>query len=488
MENDDENASQAFAGFGPDGLSGLTGTLFENRFRDSLAGEPPPDGYQHWGYKLVRSDRRAGGELRWPVEKTLVESELSDGAHEGPTEPGTLAIARSVASAGVTSSVGGSVLLTVAYNPDDVLGERDDGLVLVRRAYVADTDRAGFHLSSGIFTRDPRYRAFDGLDVPALKSRERASFLGPEPLEFPGLDVRRRVRDRTRSGDLLADAVALYRQPPNDAFDLALALSAVVRDKAGGDRMARVTVQASILQRALPWERQVTIQRRIDGYLMEHFGRVDPRYEDPGRPMGCAEQWLHIAVGAGQFLNLAETLIEYDIDYEDLADDDSYEFTRRRLPGPGDSGQTTGEPVLMTGPVYMTGLGADDGVPVYPKLAAVCLPPEGQPRAMLIEPDGPCAARERQILAGGTPMAVQLDARTRMLLPEQEPGGAALPVNPVATEFLGCYPEASVPGPVRGRAVIVGVTGDGTEETDAPAGVFSQLAGLGYPVEDLDDE
>ena len=39
---------------------GLIESMFEDLFRDSLDGKQPPAGYRLWGYKLVRSDRRAG--------------------------------------------------------------------------------------------------------------------------------------------------------------------------------------------------------------------------------------------------------------------------------------------------------------------------------------------------------------------------------------------------------------------------------------------
>jgi hypothetical protein len=169
----------------------LAESLFQDWFRDSLAGKPPPAGYRRWGYKLVRSDRRAGGELRWPDQTgILAGTELSDGYRDGVTSPGTLAITGEVADVALTSAVGGSVLLTVAYNPEDIVDAQDSGLVLARRAYVADADPAALNLGSGVF-RDERYRALDAVDVPGLRDRERASFLGPEPLEHPGLDTHR---------------------------------------------------------------------------------------------------------------------------------------------------------------------------------------------------------------------------------------------------------------------------------------------------------
>jgi hypothetical protein len=68
---------------------GLVDLLYRDSFRDSLAGKQPPAGYRLWGYKLVRSDRRAGGELRWPDrDEVLVETELSDGHRGGVTSAG----------------------------------------------------------------------------------------------------------------------------------------------------------------------------------------------------------------------------------------------------------------------------------------------------------------------------------------------------------------------------------------------------------------
>jgi hypothetical protein len=309
----------------------LIDSLFQDWFRDSLAGKPPPGGYRLWGYKLVRSDRCVGGELRWPdQDETLVETELTDGYLGGVTSPGMLAITREAADVPLTSAVGGSVLLTVAYNPEDILQVQDTKLLLVRRAYVADADLAALNLGSGVF-RDKRYRALDAVDVLGLRDQERASFLGPEPLEHPGLDARPRTRIPPGSGDWLAAAVAVYRQSPNYPYDLAVALAQMARDETARQRLGTLSVNSAILQSALPWERQVAVQRRIDGYLLEQFDRVDPRAEDPQRPMGRAEQWLHVFPFSMEFLNLAETLIECDIDYDDLTPD-PLAFIERLLP------------------------------------------------------------------------------------------------------------------------------------------------------------
>lgn len=281
--------------------------------------------------------------------------------------------------------------------------------------------------------------------------------------------------------DWLAVAVGMYRQPPNDPYDLAVALANLAHDETARNRLAQVTVHSGILQYALPWERQVAVQRRIDGYLLEQFGRVDPRSEDPERPMSRAEQWLHTVVDGSQFLNLAETLIEYDIDYDDIADDDQYEFIRRLLPEQSGSKSPATAPSLMTGPVYQTGLGNDDGVPRWPELDTVYLPAKGEPRLAHLEANGPCSLRERQSLTGGPLAHLQLGAQTRMLLREQAPGDTDAPVNSVATELVSWYAVAASADPVRGHAVIVGVRGDGTE-ADAPGDVARQLADLGHPV------
>jgi hypothetical protein len=348
-------------------------SLFQDRFRDSLDGKPPPAGYRLWGYKLVRSDRCAGGELRWPDrDEVVVETKLSDGYRGGITSPGTFAITPEVADVALTSAVGGSVILTVACNPEDIIDARDSGLLLVRRAYVVDADPAALNLNNGIF-RDERYRGLRTVDVSELRDLERASFLGPEPLEHPGLDARPRIRARPGSRDWLAVAVALYRQPPNDPYDLAVALSQVANDETAHQRWTTVTVHAGILQYALPWQRQVAMQRRIDGYLLEQFGRADPRAEDPQRPMGRAEQWLHTFPYGPGLLNLAETLIEYDIDFDDLAAEDPLPFIQRLLPRQhGPSPPCAAEPSLKAGPSYQIGLG-DDEVPRWPELDAVYL-------------------------------------------------------------------------------------------------------------------
>lgn len=459
-----------------DDLFGLAGLLGPDWWRDSLGGKQPPAGYQLWGYKLVRSDRRAGGELRWPDrDEVLLETKLSDGYRGGVAPAGTLAVAGKVADVAVTSGVGGSVILTVAYNLEDVIDVHDTGLVLVRRAFVADADVAALNLNSGIF-RDERFRALDAVDVRGLREQERASFLGQEPLRHPGLDTRPRTQARPDGGDWVAAAVALYRQPPNDPFDLALALARLAGDVAARARLATVSVHASILQHALPWERQVAVQRRIDGYLLQQFGRTDPRTEDPGRPMGRAEQWLHSFPCGTEILALAETLIEYDASYDDLAADPPG-FVARLLPPRGRQAEG---PFLTPGPVYQVygGLG-DDGVPRWPELDAVYLPADGAPQVVRLEAGGPCSERERQVLLGGPVAGVRLDAETRMLVRAGAPGGAA--VNANAAALLIRYPESAAAVPVRGGALIVGTGSDG-HETNAPAGAARILAELGHPV------
>ncbi len=341
----------------------LARSMFRDWFRDSLEGQGPPPGYQEWGYKLVRSDRSAGGGLSWPARgEVLVETGLSDGYRGGVTPPGLLAVARDVAGVAATSAVGGSVLLTVAFNTGDVAGQEVDGVVLVRRAFVADADLAAMNLSSGIFS-DARYRPFDTVDVGGLHAAERASFLGPEPLQPPGLDTRPRTTTARPggSGDWLAVAAAVYRQPPNDPAVLAAALAQLTGDEAARQRLAQLQVHASVLQHALPWDRQVAVQRRVDGYLLEHFGRTDPGREDPARPMSRAEQWLH-TLFAAEFLNLAETLIEYDAGFDDLAAD-PLALLQRLLPAPAGRRELP-SPLLMPGPAYLIlNLSGDDGKP-----------------------------------------------------------------------------------------------------------------------------
>ncbi|MGH3292644.1 MAG: hypothetical protein ACRDP7_12630 [Trebonia sp.] len=60
----------------------------------------------------------------------------------------------------------------------------------------------------------------------------------------------------------------MYRQPPNCPYDLALALAQVANDEAARKQLAAMHVSASIVQFALSWERQVAVQRRVDGYLL----------------------------------------------------------------------------------------------------------------------------------------------------------------------------------------------------------------------------
>jgi hypothetical protein len=275
-------------------------------------------------------------------------------------------------------------------------------------------------------------------------------------------------------------AVGVYRQPPNDPYDLALALAQVASDEAAREQLAAVHVHASILQFALPWERQIAVQRRIDGYLLEQFGRVDPRAEEPERPMGRAEQWLHTFPFGTEFLNLAETLIEYDTDYDHLAAD-SIALVQRLLPQPrGHASQDT-SPALAPGPAYQiySGLGDDDGVPRWPELTAVYLAATGEPRMVRLEADGPCSSRERQTLLGGPVTHVQLGTGTRMLLQAGAPGEAA--VNAAATALFSRYPEAPPAQQVRGGALLTGTRSDGAE-ADAPDEAVQHLADLGYPV------
>ncbi len=458
---------------------GLVESLFQDWFRDSLDGKPPPAGYRLWGYKLVRSDRCAGGDLRWPEQdNVLVETQLSDGYGDGVTPAGMLAIVRNAADVALTSHVGGSVLLTLAFNPEDIVDTRDNGVMLVRRAYVADADIIAQNLNRGILG-DYRYQPLHAVDVLGQQDKERASFLGPEPLQPPGLDVRLRTRSRPGSGDRLAAAIAVYRQPPNDPFDVALALIQVAIDEESGRRLAAVHKNASILQSALPWERQVAVQRRIDGYLLEHFGRVDPRSDDPDRPMGRAEQCLHAFTWGIQFLNLAETLIEWDIDYDDLADGDSLAFVQRLLPPYRELSRQVAPPVLSPGPAYQIRPWLSDGVPRWPELDAVYLPAGGEPVLVRLEANGPCSARERHCLLGGPVTHMDLDATTRMLIRADAPGEAS--VNAIAAALLSRYSNAASPSPVKGGVLLTGVRSDGAEE-DAPEAAVQHLAALGHPV------
>lgn len=259
----------------------------------------------------------------------------------------------------------------------------------------------------------------------------------------------------------------------------------MANDEPARRQLATVHVHASILQYALPWERQVAVQRRIDGYLLEPFRRVDPRGEDPQRPMGSAEQWLHNFPFGTEFLNLAETLIEYDIDYDDLAAD-SLAFVQRLLPQPREHASQALPSSLAPGPMYQiyAGLGDDDGVPRWPELAAVYLPPAGEPQMVRLETNGPCSLRERQRLLGGPLTHVQLDTKTRMLQLPGAPGEAA--VNAVAKALLSCYPKAATADPVRGGVLLTGTSSDGTA-ADAPDQAVQHLADLGHPVVPRED-
>jgi hypothetical protein len=192
------------------------------------------------------------------------------------------------------------------------------------------------------------------------------------------------------------------------------------------------------------------------------------------------DQWLHTFPFGAEFLNLAETLIEYDIDYDDLAAD-SLAFVQRLLPRPHGHASQGMPPTLTPGPRYRTygGLGDDDGVQQWPELTAVYLPAAGEPRMVRLEANGPCSSRERQRLLGGPVTHVQLDTETRMLLQAGAPGAA--PVNGVATALLSRYPEVPSAEPVRGGALLIGTRGDG-RETDAFEEAIQRLADLGYPV------
>jgi hypothetical protein len=224
------------------------------------------------------------------------------------------------------------------------------------------------------------------------------------------------------------------------------------------------------------------VQRRIDGYLLEHFGRTDPRGEDPQRPMGRAEQWLHTFPYGTGFLNLAETLIEYGTSYGDLAADPDA-FVQRLLPKPGRPVSRAVLPSLTPGPVYQIypGLSDDDGVLGWPELDAVYLPAAGRPRRARLEANGPCSPRERHSLLGGPVTHLQLDPKTRMLRRAQAPSDTGMPVNAVATALLSRYEKAASADPVRGHVLLIGTRGDGIE-ADAPDAAVRHLADLGHSV------
>ncbi|WP_020421084.1 hypothetical protein [Amycolatopsis sp. ATCC 39116] len=458
--------------------------LFEDHFRDSLRGDPPPAGYQHWAYKLVRSDHSAGGSLSWPTEAgALVEpGDHTDGHAHGCTAPGTLAVVTDIRHLARSSAVGGSAVLTLAFGDEDVVTWNDSGLVLLRRAYLADTDPA--HLNLGHHFSDPTYRALNSIDVSSLRARERASFLGPEPLQPPGLDVRRRVASPVPPGDWFRTALACYRQPPNDVFDVAAALAAIAGTKTCADELSTLSLHVGILRNALTWDRQVAIQRRIDGYLHEHFGRADPRTEDPERPMSRIEQWLHLYPYAPQLLNLAETLIELDLIIEDLGDDPA-EFLQEILPdlrrlrraserdAHADTESGLG-PMLDEGPAFQILPGTEDAIPRYTTVTALYLTPSGLAKLVSLEDaDAPGALRIRQAMLGKPLRTVALGSNAELVC---SANADDLPHNVLANRLLeACYPD--VDELVGGNVIIVGHR-EG-HEADVPASLLEQLAGLG---------
>lgn len=316
--------------------------LLLGAFRDSLAGGPVPVGFDHWGYTVVRVDYTSGGTLVWPHrDATMAEpGQHTDGYRGGRTEPGLLAIAADWRNVAATTDVGGSVLLTLAYRDADIVNATTPaGLVFVRRALVVDADTGGLHLHT-LTGRDIRDRTISRRDllppgdVEALWAIERVTVLGPEPLRLPGLDTRVRTRLPVEDGDWLRHTVARYRQPGHDATDVAAALAhlaAVPANDPSAAASAAVTVRAGALRASLPWDQQVAIQRRLDGYLLEQFGRVDPRVEDPDRPMTAAEQWLHLWPYGVDFLSMIETVIELDLLVEDLLSTDSMAVVLQRL-------------------------------------------------------------------------------------------------------------------------------------------------------------
>lgn len=364
----------------PQDHAGLIGRQWLDAFRNSLAGAPAPAGYDHWGYSVVRVDYTAGGSLVWPsTDGVVVEpGEHTDGFRGGRTRPGVLAIASDWHHVAATTDVGGSILLTLAYRDADVVDASDNDtsanlagsrLVFLRRALLVDADTGGFNLKAlaGRDIRDLHSTRTDWLftaDVEALQATERVSFLGPEPLQPPGLDTRVRTRLPIEEGDWLRQAVARYRQPGYTAAHVANAL-AHLADGPATDGFATATVQAGVLRAGLPWAQQVAIQRRLDGYLLGEFGRVDPRVEQPERAMDAVEQWLHLYPYGTEFLNIAETVIELDLLVDDLIDPNALVFTQKllqrgrvehgwaRFPGP----------VLRPGPTYilLPGAGTENG-------------------------------------------------------------------------------------------------------------------------------
>ena len=343
--------------------------LLLDAFRASLAGEAPPAGFDHWGYTVVRVDYTSGGTLVWPHQDgTMAEpGRHTDGYRGGQTKPGVLAIAPDWHDAATTTDVGGSVLLTLAYRDADIVStSAPTGLVFVRHALVVDADTGGLHLSTlaGRDIRDRTNVRRDWLpagDVEALWAIERVTFLGPAPLQRPGKDTRVRTRLPVADGNWLGHAVARYRQPGYDATDVANALASMSVAPAN-DRSAAATVRAAGLRAGLSWQRQVAIQRRLDGYLLEQFGRVDPRVEDPGRPMTVPEQWLHLWPFGVDFLNMIETVIELDLLVDDLLGGDAMAIIQNQLRDqPEHDPSRIPGPVLRPGPICRLVPGSSDG-------------------------------------------------------------------------------------------------------------------------------
>jgi hypothetical protein len=104
-----------------------------------VAGHPAlPDGYDTWGWKVVRPDLRSHGGFRWPLPGgTVTDLVARKSSNPCPTgETGGFCVALTAKGA-ASGGHGHETILLLAYQQADVLA-RDNHKIRVRAAYVAD--------------------------------------------------------------------------------------------------------------------------------------------------------------------------------------------------------------------------------------------------------------------------------------------------------------------------------------------------------------
>jgi hypothetical protein len=104
------------------------------------AGNPAlPEGYDTWGFKIVRPDLRSYGGFRWPWPGGAVEDPAAQPSDDPcPTSrTGGYCVALSLAGA-AAGGHGHATILLLAYRQADVLADDGHDKRRVRAAYVAD--------------------------------------------------------------------------------------------------------------------------------------------------------------------------------------------------------------------------------------------------------------------------------------------------------------------------------------------------------------